>query len=138
MNVFIDTNIIIDVLDQREKFFEASSNILSLGAEHKIELYATALTMANCIYILRKPLGYDGAVACINTLKEYIHISPLTQSEFDKAFSESSPDVEDLLQYYSAKAADCDVVITRNGKHFPSTGLPILTPTEFLERYSFS
>ena len=138
MNVFIDTNIIIDVLDQREKFFEASSNILSLGAENKIELYATALTMANCIYILRKPLGYDGAVACINTLKEYIHISPLTQSEFDKAFSESSPDVEDLLQYYSANAADCDVVITRNGKHFPSTGLPILTPTEFLERYSFS
>lgn len=138
MNVFIDTNIIIDVLDQREKFFEASSNILSLGAEHKIELYATALTMANCIYILRKPLGYDGAVACINTLKEYIHISPLTQSEFDKAFSESSQDVEDLLQYYSAKAADCDVVITRNGKHFPSTGLPILTPTDFLERYSFS
>lgn len=138
MNVFIDTNIIIDVLDQREKFFEASSNILSLGAENKIELYATALTMANCIYILRKPLGYDGAVACINTLKEYIHISPLTQSEFDKAFSESSPDVEDLLQYYSANAADCDVVITRNGKHFPSTGLPILTPTEFLERYSLS
>lgn len=89
MNVFIDTNIIIDVLDQREKFFEASSNILSLGAENKIELYATALTMANCIYILRKPLGYDGAVAYINTL-------------------------------------------------FPSTGLPILTPTEFLERYSFS
>lgn len=137
MNVFIDANIIIDVLDKREKFFEASSNILSLGAEHKIELYATALSMVNCIYILRKPLGYEGAVACINALKEYIHISPLTQSEFDKAFSESSPDVEDMLQYYSAKAADCEIVITRNGKHFPATGLPILTPTEFLERYTF-
>lgn len=138
MNVFVDANIIIDVLDQREKFFEASSNILSLGAEHKITLYATALSMATCIYILRKPLGYEGAVACINALKEYIHISPLTQAEFDKAFSEPSPDVEDMLQYYSAKAAECEVVITRNKKHFPSTRLPILTPTEFLERYTFS
>lgn len=67
MNVFIDANIIIDVLDQREKFFEASSNILSLGAENKIELYATALTMANCIYILRKPLGYD-FVICLHLI----------------------------------------------------------------------
>lgn len=138
MNVFIDANIIIDVLDKREKFFEASSNVLSLGAEHKVVLYATALSMANCIYILRKPLGYEGAIACINALKEYIHISPLTQSEFDKAFSEPCPDAEDMLQYYSAKAAKCEVVITRNGKHFPSTGLPILTPNEFLERYSFT
>lgn len=53
MHVFVDANIIIDVLDQRENFFEASSNILSLGAEHKITLYATALSMATCIYILR-------------------------------------------------------------------------------------
>lgn len=135
MNVFIDTNIIIDVLDKREKFFEASGNVLSLGAEHKITLYATALTMANCIYILRKPLGYEGAIACINVLKEYIHISPLTQTEFDKAFSEATPDVEDMLQYYSVKAAGCEVIITRNGKHFPSTGLQILTPTEFLDRF---
>ncbi len=135
MNVFIDTNVIIDVLDRRDKFFEASSNVLSLGAENKITLYATALTMANCIYILRKPLGYENALACVNALKEYIHISPLTQTEFDQAFSELSPDAEDMLQYYSAKAAECEIVITRNGKHFPSTGLPILTPTEFLKRY---
>ena len=137
MNVFIDANVIMDVLDKRENFVEASGNVLSLGAEHKITLYATALSMATCIYILRKTLGYQNAVACINMLKGYINISPLTQSEFDKAFSEPSPDVEDMLQYYSAKAAECEVVVTRNGKHFLSTGLPILTPKEFLERYSF-
>ena len=69
------------------------------------------------------------------SLKEYINISPLTQSEFDKAFSKPSQDAEDMLQYYSAVSANCDVVITRNGKHFPTNGLPVLTPKEFLERY---
>lgn len=135
MKVFVDANVILDVLDQREQFFEASSNVLSLGAEHKIILFTTAMTMATCIYILRKPLGYQGAINCINSLKEYINISPLTQSEFDKAFSKPSQDAEDMLQYYSAVSANCDVVITRNGKHFPTNGLPILTPKEFLERY---
>ena len=61
MKVFVDANVILDVLDQREQFFEASSNVLSLGAEHKIILFTTAMTMATCIYILRKPLGYQGS-----------------------------------------------------------------------------
>lgn len=135
MNVFIDANVIIDVLDQREMFFEASSNILSLGVEKKITLYATAMSLATCIYILRKPLGYQGAVDCINNIKQFIRISPLTQIEFDQAFSMPSPDVEDMLQYYSAVSAACDVIVTRNGKHFPSDGLPIMTPKAFLEKY---
>ena len=90
MKVFVDANVILDVLDQREQFFEASSNVLSLGAEHKIILFTTAMTMATCIYILRKPLEYQGAINCINSLKEYINISPLTQSEFDKALDRKS------------------------------------------------
>lgn len=135
MNVFVDANVILDVLDQRELFLAESSNVLSLGAEYKITLYATAMTFATCIYILRKPMGYNNAVACINVLKEYIKISPLTQTEFDKAFSNPCPDVEDMLQYHSAISANCEVIVTRNGKHFPSTGIPVLTPKEFLERY---
>ena len=135
MNVFVDTNIIIDVLDKREPFFVESGNVLSLGAEHKINLYATAMTFATCIYILRKPLGYKNAVGCINILKEYISVSPLTQLEFDKAFSEPCPDIEDMLQYHSAVSAECNVVVTRNGKHFPNNGIPVLTPKEVWNKY---
>ncbi len=45
-------------------------------------------------------------------------------------------DFEDMLQYESANAANCDVIITRNGKHFPQDNIQIMTPTEFLEQYT--
>lgn len=58
MNVFVDTNIIIDVLDKREPFFVESGNVLSLGAEHKINLYATAMTFATCMGHMKKRVAY--------------------------------------------------------------------------------
>lgn len=133
--VFLDTNIFIDVLDRREKFYVESSNILSLGAEGKLELYATSLTFTTCVYVLRKKLGYMEIVESIRLLRTFIHISPMSESEFDLAFAKDVPDVEDILQYYSAVSAGCDVVVTRNGKHFPTDGIPIMTPYDFLVQY---
>lgn len=75
--VFLDTNVIIDVLDQREKFFIESSNVLSLGAEGKLELYATSLTFTACVYVLRKSLGYTKIIESIRLLRTFIHISQL-------------------------------------------------------------
>lgn len=46
-------------------------------------------------------------------------------------------DVEDALQYCSALSAQCDVIVTRNKKDFPTNEkLPILTPQEFFDTYS--
>lgn len=135
--VFLDTNIIIDVLDRRESFFVESSNILSLGAEGKLELYATSLTFTTCVYVLRKRLGYTEIVDSIRLLRTFIHVSPMNEAEFDLAFAKDVPDVEDMLQYYSAVSAGCDVVITRNGKHFPTDGIPIMTPFDFLVQYEY-
>lgn len=134
--VFLDTNVIIDVLDQREKFVVESSNILSLGAEGKLELYATPLTFTTCVYVLRKTLGYAKVIESIRLLRTFIHIFSIRELEFDLAFAEDVPDVEDMLQYYSAVSAGCDVVITRNGKHFPTNGIPIMTPYAFLVQYN--
>jgi len=133
--VFLDTNVIIDVLDQREKFFIESSNVLSLGAEGKLELYATSLTFTTCVYVLRKSLGYTKIIESIRLLRTFIHISPISEPEFDLAFAKDVPDVEDMLQYYSAVSAGCYVVITRNEKHFPTKGIPIMTPYNFLKQY---
>jgi len=134
-NVFLDTNVIIDVLDRREEFVTESSNILSLGAEGRIVLYATSLTFSTCVYVLRKTIGYAQVIENIRLLRSFIHISPITESEFDAAFSVNVPDVEDMLQYYSAVSAKCDVVITRNKKHFPSDGIPVMTPYDFLMQH---
>ena len=62
MKVFLDTNIIIDVMERREPFFLQSANILELGYRKEISLYATSLSFINALYISRKNLGKDIAL----------------------------------------------------------------------------
>lgn len=39
---------------------------------------------------------------------------------------------EDAMQYYTAIKAKADVIITRNGKDFTASKLPVMTATEYL------
>lgn len=133
MRVFLDTNVLIDVLLKRESFYFYSANVLNLGATKDILLYATSLSFVNCIYVCRKDLGYDKALECVRLLRSIIHISPLSEAEFDRAINNDAQDMEDAMQYYSALASECDVIITRNKKHFPKGSIDILTPQEFIE-----
>lgn len=54
MKLFLDTNILIDILERREPFFLAATNLLELGKQKKVELFVSTLTMVNCVYIVRK------------------------------------------------------------------------------------
>lgn len=132
MKLFIDTNILIDVLEGREPFLKSSANILNLGCTGKVQLYASTLTFINCIYIVRKALGYKKVMESVRLMRKLINVSPMTEKEFDQALFKTTPDVEDLLQYYSAESAKCDVIITRNTKHFPKDGIPVMTAEAFL------
>lgn len=133
MKVFLDTNILIDVLEQRKPYFEAAANILDLGVHRKIKLYASALTFVNCIYIVRKKAGYDKVIESVRLLRNIISISPMNQAEFDRAMAQKTSDMEDALQYQSALSCECDLIITRNKKHFPQTNIPVITAEEFFD-----
>lgn len=131
--VFIDTNVLIDVVEQRKPFFLYCANILELAVANRIEVYATALTFVNTIHIARKSLGTDTVIGKLEALRRYIHISPMTEKEMNNAFNLPCKDMEDSLQYCSAISAGCNILVTRNTKDFPKSDIcDILTPQEFL------
>lgn len=135
-NVFLDTNILIDVLEKREPFFLHSANILELGYRRKLRLFATSLSFINSIYISRKSIGSENALEKIKLLRNIIEVSPMSSKEFDNALSLGIKDIEDALQFCSAQSAECDVIITRNVKDFPTgTCINVITPQEFFETY---
>ena len=135
IHVFLDTNVIIDILQKREGYL-TEVNLLQLCSEEKIELFASSLTFVNCIYILRKYLGYEKVFESVRQLRQFIHISPMGEQEFDQAFHAITPDAEDTMQYYSALGAGCEVIITNNKKHFPQgEKIPAMTATEFFDHY---
>ena len=137
MRVFLDTNILLDIIEGRQKFLLPSSNVFDLGIKGHIQMFATPLTFANCIYTARKNVGYEKAVQGLKNLKQYVKAATMDDRQVERALYSGMPDVEDMLQYEAALASKCDVIVTRDTKrHFPQDGsIPVLSPEDFLNEY---
>ena len=80
-------------------------------------------------------LGYEGAIKAIQIIENYIEVTAMNSSQCHNALYSKMPDFEDMLQFESAYAAGCDVIITRNKKHFPQDAIQVLEPEEFFNCY---
>jgi predicted nucleic acid-binding protein len=132
MNIFLDTNIILDYLDtNRQKSFPDSVKIFQLLENGDINLFASALTFSNIAYILRR-MNYADLMQTFADLREVIDVLPTDKDVLDTAIGSSFTDFEDAVQYYTAVCGNADVVITRNVDDFIQTSVPVMTPSAYL------
>ena len=92
MRVFLDTNILLDIIEGRQKFLLASSNVFDLGVRGQIQMFATPLTFANCVYTARKNVGYERAVNGLKSLKSYVMTAAMDDIQVTDALSSNMPD----------------------------------------------
>ncbi|MDD6101151.1 MAG: PIN domain-containing protein [bacterium] len=130
--VFLDTNILMDLLCHREACDEAAT-VINKGLCGECSLYCTSLTIANCIYNCRKTIGKEKTAVLLKKLCQFIKIAPSGQIEVDKSFISAVPDFEDALQYFSALSVEADVILTRNEKHFSFSDIPVMNCREYLK-----
>ena len=132
MKIFLDTNVILDVLTKREPFYIDSSKVLTLVNEKIISGYISAITINNIYYILRKLKDKKTAKTFIIETLESFEIIALTKDILSQANKISIDDYEDGIQFFSALNCGCDFLITRNDKDYPKLGIKIMAPGEFI------
>jgi len=132
MKLFIDTNVIIDVIASREPFFADSRAIINLCEMGKTEGIVSTLTLCTVSYVLRKFVTPGTMRAKLRELRNVLSPIDLSVSVIDTAISSNITDFEDAVQFYTAVYSEAEYIITRNVKHFPQGTIPVLTPTEFL------
>ncbi len=131
--LFLDTNIILDILAKRVPFHNEAAQLFSLADTGKVELFVSALSFANINYILSKMTTTDNARTTLSKLKAIVKITSLDEKIIALALNDVSfSDFEDGLQYYSALAANSNVIITRNLKDFQTSSIPVMTAKSFL------
>lgn len=133
MKVFLDTNIVIDLLDKREPFYIDAVELFTLAYKKEITLFVSPMTYATASYLLRKH-GKEGMRKLLGNFRQLSQITTADEKVVDAALASSFEDYEDALQYYSALTRDVDVIVTRNKKDFTSANIPILLPKELLEQ----
>ena len=132
MKVFLDTNIVLDLLLQREGY-EESAEILSMQEQGKIQTCVSVLTMVNAAYVYRKTVGEKMTVVNLKYLSAFMEVLPMDNDMLQKAIFLDGPDFEDLYQGVCASENGCDAIVTRNVKHF--NGFPAVTPSDFLNSF---
>ncbi len=137
MKIMCDTNVIIDVLLEREPFVENSYKVLSLCEEHRIDGFVSASSVTDIYYLVRKYThSTDLAYKAVGKLLEIVKVCSVTNNDVLTAFQIRARDFEDCLVATCAKSNRCDYIITRNKKDFEEFNVPALTPTEFLLQFA--
>ena len=138
MRVFLDTNIILDVIEARPKLVEESSAVLARAEKLGASLFIAWHSLATIYYLIRRGRTEQDTMAEIDNLLAWAEIAPVGPSSAARARNLSFPDFEDAMQCVSAENCLADVIVTRNTKDFTSSPIPVVAPTEFLIQYGTS
>ena len=132
-SVFLDTNVIIDVLADREPFSNAGAKLFDLAENGKINLFISALSYSNIYYIIRKTCSHKEMLMTLKDLEALIETIDVTKQIISKSLHSDFKDFEDAAQYYTALSnKKITAIVTRNGVDFKKSDLAILTPEEAL------
>ena len=134
MKIFVDTNIILDVLLKREGYVEAAK-VLLVGSQDDGALCISVLSMANVAYILRKKLQGDELYVELGKLSKFVITVGLSAEDYEQALQLKAKDFEDALQYFCAISNECTAIVTRNKKDFKYNTIKVLSPEEFLREF---
>ena len=139
-NIFIDSDIILDVLLKRENFYETSYAIFVLSEQDEVILYTSSSIILNVQYIGGRILSKkDVAKTIYYLIEKFIEIINPTRQTILKAYDSDFSDYEDAVQYLTAKDSGLiDYFISRNEKDYNKATniLPVLTPAVFLKKFS--
>lgn len=131
--LFIDTNIVIDLLAKRDPFYSAAAKIFSMADKNQIELSISSLTFANTNYVLARVKTSKEAREILRKFRVLVTVLSLNEKIVDLALNdEGFSDLEDGLQYYSAIENGQDIIITRDLNDFKGAEIPVMTADEFL------
>ncbi len=132
INVFLDTNVVIDFMGKREGFFEDASIIFGLHNDGVIHASISSLTIVNCAYILKKAFSTEIMLEKIEMLCKTFNIVPIDKNVLLNAIRMKPYDYEDAVQYFSSLTNKPDLIISRDKKGFKDFDIPVFAPAEFV------
>jgi predicted nucleic acid-binding protein len=135
MKGLIDTNVIIDYLDDRAPFANQAEEIIDLCERGELDGVLTAGAVTDIYYIMRKIIGREKTLESLKLLFSVFAIADVGKTDLLRAMDISMTDFEDALAAVCAKRVKADYIITRNVKDFANSPVPPITPQDFITRF---
>lgn len=127
----------LDLLGEREPFYDSIAKIATLADKGKVTITVSALSYSTVGYFLAKYENTEKTKEKLRKFKIISKICSLDELIIEKGLNSDFEDFEDSLQYFSALKSNCKILITRNGKDFKSSQIPVMTAKEYLKSINF-
>ena len=131
--VFVDTDIVLDLLSNREPFYSHSAHLFSEAVKGKIRIHVSSLTFSNLNYILSRQYSVDQARKKLLKFKTLVTVLSVTDKVVELALSSDFKDFEDGLQYFTAIENNLKTLLTRNLKDYKTAEITVMTAEQFLK-----
>lgn len=131
--VFVDTDIVLDLLSNREPFYTPSAHLFSEADKGKTKIYVSSLSFSNLNYILSRQYSADQARKKLLKFKTLVNVLAVTDKVVELALSSDFKDFEDGLQYFTAIENNLKTLLTRNLKDYKTAEITVMTAEQFLK-----
>lgn len=131
-NLYLDTNIVLDLLSGRMPFYTEAAKLFSLADKKKLKLSISSLCLADAQYILSRQNPEIEVRKVLRKFKVLVNVLQLDDKITDLALNSDYKDFEDAIQYFTAIENDQDLIITRNQHDFKESKIPVMTAGEFI------
>lgn len=132
MRALFDTNVVLDHLLEREPHVDAAEQLLSLVDAGRIEGVICSTTATTIHYLASKAVGTAAAMDYLRQLLAIFDVACVDREVFRGALDLGFSDFEDAVVHEAARTAGATAIVTRDGKDFVRSELPVFSPTELL------
>lgn len=132
MKLFLDANVVLDVLTVRQPWYEDGAAVLSLIDSNHVTGFVADHTVSTIFYLLRRAHGGPKASAALVDLTKLLTVAAVDHTAVQQALALGWGDFEDALQGICAMNVGADFFVTRDPKHFTNLPIPVVTPGEAL------
>jgi len=133
--LFIDSDVILDLVLQREEHFEFAQQLFVQYQQGKCLLFSSSIVVANLHFIIRKLHDVKFANSSVAFVSKHFKIIDASNEDIELAIQSKFSDFEDGVQYFSAlRSKKIDALITRNVKDYKHAQLPVFTPKQWCKR----
>ena len=131
IKVFLDTNILVDLIADRKPFSKHAIEIFKSAEEHKVQLFTSSHSIATAHYLLKKYVEEKQLRDILFNLLEFLDVVPVDLDVLKKGLRSSHKDFEDAVQILCASSiAGINFIVTRNIKDFKTSEIAVLAPDE--------
>lgn len=133
--IFVDTNIIIDLLGDRVPYSKFAISLFALAENKEVKLYSSSHSLVTTHYLLKKYMEEKELRKALMNLLDFITIIPVDIQLLKRGLQSKYKDFEDSIQILAAVSIDnMDFIVTRNLKDFKGSPIPVYSPEVVLNK----